>query len=165
MQCKRNCISRVHVKCNPMKTEQQHTEPNNKEMNRGQICACKAHKHLTILFHQMREMFTIPIFVGILYIQRDAIVIHLFMLLHGTPVSGVCMSACVWFLFQVIEKWSSVRLSSDSKTKTKIENHITTNPNLNLNGLNAGKSTTVLGPEVYKYLVRHLEHFVIGRGA
>ncbi|EAT47290.1 AAEL001578-PA, partial [Aedes aegypti] len=45
------------------------------------------------------------------------------------------------------EKWSSVRLSSDSKkNQVKVENHISTHSNLNLNGLSTEKST--LGKDV-----------------
>lgn len=54
---------------------------------------------------------------------------------------------------KVIEKWSSVRLSNDSKNRTIIENHISTTPNVNLNGLSSGsdskkRSTKNLGQEV-----------------
>lgn len=55
---------------------------------------------------------------------------------------------------QVVEKWSSVRLSNDSKNRTIIENHISTTPNVNLNGLNNENDTkkllasTGLGSEV-----------------
>ena len=55
---------------------------------------------------------------------------------------------------QATEKWSSVRLSSDSKNKMKVENHVSVHSNLNLNGFsNSGGTershkTTNLGKEV-----------------
>lgn len=35
---------------------------------------------------------------------------------------------------QATEKWTNVRVSSDSKNRTKVENHLSTTSNLNLNG-------------------------------
>lgn len=61
--------------------------------------------------------------------------------------------------FQVVEKWSSVRLSSDSKNRTVIENHVSTNPNLNLNGLSSGKSTKNLGQEVSFILLYSISRY------
>ncbi|XP_050073499.1 potassium voltage-gated channel subfamily H member 7 isoform X4 [Anopheles maculipalpis] len=74
------------------------------------------------------------------------------------------------------EKWSSVRLSSDSKkNQIKIENHISTHSNLNLNGLsgekaNLGKEVLSLGadvlpeyklqsPRVHKWTILHYSPF------
>lgn len=42
---------------------------------------------------------------------------------------------------QATEKWSSVRLSSDSKNKMKVENHISVHSNLNLNGFSNSGGT------------------------
>uniref|UniRef100_A0A453Z1J4 Cyclic nucleotide-binding domain-containing protein n=1 Tax=Anopheles merus TaxID=30066 RepID=A0A453Z1J4_ANOME len=77
---------------------------------------------------------------------------------------------------QAQEKWSSVRLSSDSKkNQIKIENHISTHSNLNLNGLsgekaNLGKEVLSLGadvlpeyklqsPRVHKWTILHYSPF------
>ncbi|XP_037926588.1 potassium voltage-gated channel subfamily H member 2 isoform X2 [Hermetia illucens] len=81
---------------------------------------------------------------------------------------------------QATEKWSSVRLSTDSKTKVKIENHISVNSNLNLNGFgnepktktaaNLGKEVLSLGadvlpeykmqsPSVHKWTILHYSPF------
>ncbi|GAB0089900.1 Ion_trans domain-containing protein [Sergentomyia squamirostris] len=49
---------------------------------------------------------------------------------------------------QATEKWSSVRLSTDSRNKVKIENHISTHSNLNLNGFGTEKQKAHLGKEV-----------------
>lgn len=35
---------------------------------------------------------------------------------------------------QATEKWTNVRVSSDSKNRTKVENHLSSTSNLNLNG-------------------------------
>uniref|UniRef100_A0A4Y0BPL9 Cyclic nucleotide-binding domain-containing protein n=1 Tax=Anopheles funestus TaxID=62324 RepID=A0A4Y0BPL9_ANOFN len=77
---------------------------------------------------------------------------------------------------QAQEKWSSVRLSTDSKkNQIKIENHISTHSNLNLNGLsgdkaNLGKEVLSLGadvlpeyklqsPRVHKWTILHYSPF------
>uniref|UniRef100_A0A8D8F530 Potassium voltage-gated channel subfamily H member 2 n=1 Tax=Culex pipiens TaxID=7175 RepID=A0A8D8F530_CULPI len=77
---------------------------------------------------------------------------------------------------QAQEKWSSVRLSSDSKkNQIKVENHISTHSNLNLNGLSSekgalGKEVLSLGadvlpeyklqsPRVHKWTILHYSPF------
>lgn len=62
-------------------------------------------------------------------------------------IDMLCLFLCSAVTSQAQEKWSSVRLSSDSKkNQIKIENHISTHSNLNLNGLSGDKAN--LGKEV-----------------
>uniref|UniRef100_A0A1B0CAV1 Cyclic nucleotide-binding domain-containing protein n=2 Tax=Lutzomyia longipalpis TaxID=7200 RepID=A0A1B0CAV1_LUTLO len=79
---------------------------------------------------------------------------------------------------QATEKWSSVRLSTDSRNKVKIENHISTHSNLNLNGFGTeipkahlvGKEVLSLGadvlpeyklqsPRIHKWTILHYSPF------
>ncbi|XP_055611210.1 potassium voltage-gated channel subfamily H member 7-like isoform X3 [Uranotaenia lowii] len=71
---------------------------------------------------------------------------------------------------QAQEKWSSVRLSSDAKkSQVKVENHISTHSNLNLNGLSGDKVLSLgadvlpeyklQSPRIHKWTILHYSPF------
>ncbi|EDS26025.1 conserved hypothetical protein [Culex quinquefasciatus] len=75
---------------------------------------------------------------------RISFLLFFFIFPHFAVVS--LLLPAVTHKHQAQEKWSSVRLSSDSKkNQIKVENHISTHSNLNLNGLSSEKGA--LGKE------------------